>query len=60
MNVAGSNGTAVFSGDEGPSLSAFLSALNGVGLTSTSDFYIADTANHVVRKVSTFMVLLIS
>ena len=60
MNVAGSNGTAVFGGDEGPALSALLSALNGVGLTSTGDFYIADTANHVVRKVSTFMVLLIS
>ncbi len=39
---------------------ALLSALNGVGLTSTGDFYIADTADHVVRKVSTFMVLLIS
>ena len=35
MNVAGSNGTAVFGGDEGPALSALLSALNGVGLTST-------------------------
>ena len=58
--MAGSNGTAGFGGDGGPALSALLSALNGVGLTSTGDFYIADTANDVVRKVEKSMLLLIS
>jgi uncharacterized protein (TIGR03437 family) len=49
--VAG-NGTAGFSGDNGPATSAELNAPYGVALDSAGNLYIADHANYRVRKVS--------
>jgi len=48
--VAG-NGTAGFSGDNGPATSAQLDAM-GVTVDSAGDLYLADTDNERIRKVS--------
>ena len=50
--VAG-NGTRGFSGDGGPATSAQLSDPFGVVVDATGNIYIADTYNHLVRKVDT-------
>jgi Bacterial Ig-like domain (group 3)/NHL repeat len=42
-----------FAGDYGPAISAMLSAPDGVALDPAGNLYIADTANHRIRKVST-------
>ena len=49
--VAG-NGTPGFSGDNGPAISAQLSAPIGVAVDSAGNLYIADVNNYRVRKVS--------
>ncbi len=49
--VAG-NGLSGYSGDGGPATSAQLNGPIGVALDSSSNVYIADTSNHVVREVS--------
>jgi uncharacterized protein (TIGR03437 family) len=49
--VAG-NGTVGFSGDGGPATSASLNFPQGVAVDSAGNLYIADTNNHVIRKVS--------
>jgi uncharacterized protein (TIGR03437 family) len=49
--VAG-NGTYGFSGDHGPATSAQLTLPVGVAVDSAGNLYIADTANHSIRKVS--------
>ncbi len=49
--VAG-NGTAGFSGDNGPATSAQLNAPLGVALDSSGNLYIADERNYRIRKVS--------
>jgi uncharacterized protein (TIGR03437 family) len=49
--VAG-NGTAGFSGDNGPAASAQLYAPYGVAVDSAGNLYIADTENSLIRKVS--------
>jgi uncharacterized protein (TIGR03437 family) len=49
--VAG-NGTKGFSGDNGPATSAQLYYPYGVAVDSAGNFYIADTSNNCVRKVS--------
>jgi sugar lactone lactonase YvrE len=49
--VAG-NGTAGYSGDNGPATSAQLNQPYGVAVDSSGNFYIADSINNVVRKVS--------
>ena len=49
--VAG-NGTAGYSGDNGPATSAQLNAPQGLYIDSAGDVYIADTQNNVVRYVS--------
>ena len=49
--VAG-NGTAGFSGDNGPATSAQLSGPSGVAVDSAGNLYIADTGNNRIRKVS--------
>jgi hypothetical protein len=40
------------SGDDGPAIDAELSLQSGVAVTADGGFLIADTGNHVVRKVS--------
>jgi uncharacterized protein (TIGR03437 family) len=49
--VAG-NGTAGYSGDGGPATSAQLSGPTGVALDPAGNLFIADSANHSVRKVN--------
>jgi uncharacterized protein (TIGR03437 family) len=49
--VAG-NGTAGFSGDNGPATSAQLDDPGGIAVGSTGNLYIADTSNGRIRKVS--------
>jgi hypothetical protein len=50
--IAG-NGTAGYTGDNGPANSATLNKPSAVLEDSTGDLYILDTANNVVRKVNT-------
>jgi uncharacterized protein (TIGR03437 family) len=49
--VAG-NGTAGYTGDKGPATSAELNNPTAVALDSSGNLYIADSANNVVRMVS--------
>ncbi|MEJ5370332.1 MAG: hypothetical protein WHT08_18640, partial [Bryobacteraceae bacterium] len=49
--VAG-NGNAGFSGDGGPATEAQLSYVRGVAVDSAGNLYIADYANHRIRKVN--------
>jgi uncharacterized protein (TIGR03437 family) len=46
------NGGYSYSGDGGPATSAQLNAPHGVAADSAGNFYIADSGNNVVRKVS--------
>jgi sugar lactone lactonase YvrE len=41
-----------FSGDDGPSILAELNCLAGLWMTTGDDLYIADYANHRIRKIS--------
>lgn len=50
--VAG-NGTAGYSGDDGPAISAQLNYPRGVYVDSSGNIYIADRSNHRIRKVDT-------
>jgi uncharacterized protein (TIGR03437 family) len=50
--IAG-NGVLSYSGDGGAAIAAELSAPQAVAVDSAGNFYIADTANNVVRKVTT-------
>jgi uncharacterized protein YjiK len=50
--IAG-NGTAGYSGDDGPATSATLHTPYGLNIDSSGNLYIADSANNVVRMVST-------
>lgn len=50
--VAG-NGTSGYTGDGGAATSAELSDPEGIAIDSSGNLYISDTANSVVRKVST-------
>jgi trimeric autotransporter adhesin len=49
--VAG-NGTAGYSGDNGPATSAELNDPNGTAVDASGNLYIADRANNRIRKVS--------
>ena len=48
--VAGT-GTSGFSGESGPATSSNLSFPHGITLDSVGDLYIADTANHRIRRI---------
>ena len=50
--IAG-NGTAGYTGDNGPATSATLHAPYGMSLDSSGNLYIADSGNNAVRMVST-------
>lgn len=45
------NGTAGYSGDNGPATLAQLNGPGGVAIDSTGNIFIADTSNHRIRKV---------
>jgi uncharacterized protein (TIGR03437 family) len=49
--IAG-NGGISYSGDSGPAIKAQLNAPQGIAVDSSGNYYIADTANNVVRKVA--------
>jgi trimeric autotransporter adhesin len=49
--IAG-NGTAGYSGDNGPATGAELNLPDGVAIDSAGNLYIADAGNNVIRKVS--------
>jgi uncharacterized protein (TIGR03437 family) len=57
--VAG-NGTAGFSGDNGPATSAELNDPGGVAVDSAGNLYIADTENQRIRKVSSGIITTIA
>jgi ketosteroid isomerase-like protein len=50
--VAGTTGASGSGGDDGPATDAQLRNPTGVAVTADGGFLIADTGNHVVRKVS--------
>jgi sugar lactone lactonase YvrE len=50
VTIAGT-GTAGYSGDKGPALSASLSSPSGVAVDASGNVYIADTGNGVIRKI---------
>ena len=45
-------GTAGYSGDGGAATAARLRSPEGVALASNGDLYVADTANHAIRKIA--------
>ena len=51
LTLVAGNGTAGFSGDNGPATSACLSDPSGVVLDAAGDIFIADTANNRIREV---------
>lgn len=52
MTTLISDGSASFAGDNGAATSAKLNAPLGVAVDSSGNIYIADTANHVIRKIT--------
>jgi len=53
VSTAAGTGSAGYSGDSGPAVSAKLNKPSGVTVDSAGNIYIADTDNHRIRKVNT-------
>ncbi|HXW16835.1 MAG TPA: choice-of-anchor D domain-containing protein [Candidatus Acidoferrales bacterium] len=53
INTVAGDGTAGYSGDSGPAISAELYYPSGVAVDSAGNLYIADTYNNRIRKVNT-------
>jgi hypothetical protein len=53
ISVTAGNGTAGYGGDNGYAPSATLNLPQGMAVDSLGNLYIADTANHRIRKVNT-------
>ena len=51
INTIAGNGTAGYSGDDGPALGATLSMPWGIAVDSAGDLFIADHGNSVIREV---------
>lgn len=49
--IAGASGTG-YSGDNGPAVNATLKDPNGLALGTDGSLYIADTGNHVIRRIA--------
>jgi trimeric autotransporter adhesin len=52
INTVAGNGTSGFGGDGGPATSAQLASPRGVAVDAGGNLYIADMANHRIRKVT--------
>ena len=52
INTVAGNGSIGFAGDGGPAASAEFSAPSGVAVDSSGNFYVADTNNSLIRKIS--------
>ncbi len=50
--VAGTPNTHGYTGDLGPATAATLNSPNGIAFDAAGNLYLADTANHAVRKIS--------
>lgn len=50
--IAGTGGTIGYSGDKGAATSALLNAPTGLAFDSKGNLYIADSGNHVIRKIT--------
>jgi uncharacterized protein (TIGR03437 family) len=53
INTVAGNGTSGYSGDNAAAINAELSRPSSIALDSSGNLYIADTANNVIRKVTT-------
>ncbi len=53
MTIVAGNGTLGYGGDGSPAISAMLNGPQGLAVDSAGNLYIADSANHRVRKVDT-------
>jgi trimeric autotransporter adhesin len=60
LTLVAGNGTAGFSGDGGPAISAYLNQPYGVAVDSARNLYIADSANNSIRKVSSGVITTIA
>jgi hypothetical protein len=52
LTVAGTFTSPGYSGDSGPAASAKLNQPSGIALDAAGNLYIADTGNHVIRRVN--------
>ncbi len=52
LTILAGNGTAGYSGDNGPATSAQLSQPKGIALDSSGNLYVSDANNNRVRKIS--------